>query len=52
MPPQVLESLPEEQRAELQKAMAEVQEQLVRDALRALDAVAASTPSEREMNCA
>ncbi|MFO1335755.1 MAG: ATP-binding protein [Piscinibacter sp.] len=34
MPPPVFESLPEEQRAELQKAMAEVQEQLVR-ALRA-----------------
>jgi predicted ATP-dependent protease len=30
MPPQVFESLPPEQRAELQKAMAEVQEQLVR----------------------
>ena len=34
MPPQVFESLPPEQRAELQKAMAEVQDQLVR-ALRA-----------------
>jgi len=34
MPPQVFESLPEKQRAALQKAMAEVQEQLVR-ALRA-----------------
>jgi predicted ATP-dependent protease len=34
MPPQVFEGLPPEQRAELQKAMAEVQEQLVR-ALRA-----------------
>jgi predicted ATP-dependent protease len=30
MPPQVFESLPPEQRAELQKAMAEVQDQLVR----------------------
>jgi predicted ATP-dependent protease len=34
MPPQVFESLPEAERAELQKAMSEVQEQLVR-ALRA-----------------